>query len=69
LVVSDKFAELRQLAEAILKKKTSISDLNNQDIDFFELLHELDTYRIELELKSHKKCFRKKSHPTLDITN
>jgi PAS domain S-box-containing protein len=52
LVVSDKFAELRQLAEAILKKKTSISDLNNQDIDFFELLHELDTYRIELELQN-----------------
>ena len=52
VVVSDKFAELRQQAEAILKKKTSISDLNNQEIDLFELLHELDTYRIELELQN-----------------
>ncbi|MFT5717882.1 MAG: PAS domain S-box-containing protein [Oleiphilaceae bacterium] len=52
MVVFDKFAELRQHAEAILKKKTSISDLDNQDIDFFELLHELDTYRIELELQN-----------------
>jgi PAS domain S-box-containing protein len=52
VVVSDKFAELRQQAEAILKKKTSISDLNNQEIDLFVLLHELDTYRIELELQN-----------------
>lgn len=52
LVVSDKFAELRQHAEAILKKKKSTSDLNNLDIDLFELLHELDTYRIELELQN-----------------
>ena len=52
MVVSDKFAELRQNAEAILKKKKSTSDLNNLDIDFFELLHELDTYRVELELQN-----------------
>jgi PAS domain S-box-containing protein len=52
LIIADKFAELRQHAEAKLMNKTSISDLNNQDIDFFELLHELDTYRIELELQN-----------------
>ena len=52
MVVSDKFAELRQHAEAILKKKTLSPDLNKQDVDFFEILHELDTYRIELELQN-----------------
>lgn len=51
-MVSDKFAELRQHVEAILKKKNAASDLNKQDIDFFEVLHELDTYRIELELQN-----------------
>lgn len=51
-MVSDKFVELRQHAEAILKKKNTTSDLNKQDIDFFEVLHELDTYRIELELQN-----------------
>lgn len=52
LIVSDKFAELRQHAEALLKKKIPTSDLSNQDIDFFEVLHELDAYRIELELQN-----------------
>ncbi len=52
MIVSDKFAELRQHAEALLKKKIPTSDLSNQDIDFFEVLHELDAYRIELELQN-----------------
>lgn len=52
MIVSDKFAELRQHAEAILKKKNATSELNKQDVDFFEILHELDTYRIELELQN-----------------
>ncbi len=52
LIVSDKFAELRENAEAILKKKNVNADSNVQDIDFFEVLHELDTYRIELELQN-----------------
>jgi|GEM_PF-2375863 len=51
-MVSDKFAELRQHAETILKKKSSTADLNEQDVDVFEVLHELDTYRIELELQN-----------------
>tara|TARA_R110002050_G_scaffold9504_1_gene33260 strand:+ start:412733 stop:414682 length:1950 start_codon:yes stop_codon:yes gene_type:complete len=52
LPVSDKFSELRHHAEAILKKKHTVLDFNQQNIDFFEVLHELDTYRIELELQN-----------------
>jgi PAS domain S-box-containing protein len=52
LIIVDKFAELRQHAEALLNKRTATTDLNKHHIDFFEVLHELDTYRIELELQN-----------------
>ena len=51
MAINDKFAELRKEAESILKK-TSTSSLTTQNVDFFTLLHELDTYRIELELQN-----------------
>ncbi len=47
----DKFAELRKKAQSLLDK-TSSSSLATQGFDFFTLLHELDTYRIELELQN-----------------
>jgi diguanylate cyclase (GGDEF)-like protein/PAS domain S-box-containing protein len=47
----DKFAQLRNRAEDILKM-TSNSTVFDNNIDLFRLLHELDTYRIELELQN-----------------
>ncbi len=48
---TDKFADLRKQAESVLKKIPSPT-VNRQDIDFYKILHELDTYRIELELQN-----------------
>lgn len=47
----DKFSQLRKRAEDILKM-TSNSAVVDNTIDLFRLLHELDTYRIELELQN-----------------
>ncbi|MFT6899292.1 MAG: diguanylate cyclase (GGDEF)-like protein/PAS domain S-box-containing protein [Paraglaciecola sp.] len=47
----DKFSQLRTRAEDILKMSSSSAAVDN-NIDLFRLLHELDTYRIELELQN-----------------
>ena len=44
----DEFSELRNEAEAVLKKAFNYPTATH-NVDFFTLLHELDTYRIELE--------------------
>lgn len=48
---SDKFSQLRKRAEAILKLKSNVGS-NDNNLDLIRLLHELDTYRIELELQN-----------------
>lgn len=48
-----KFSELRQKAEKILTTNTHPEEINN-NINLVKLLHELDTYRIELELQNEE---------------
>jgi len=48
-----KFASLRKRAEEVLKVSTD-SIPKTQDVEFLHLLHELDTYRIELELQHNE---------------
>ena len=49
----NKFSELRKKAEAILlSTASSSSSTTNQTIDGIKVLHELDTYQIELELQN-----------------
>uniref|UniRef100_UPI00356894B6 diguanylate cyclase domain-containing protein n=1 Tax=Neptunomonas sp. TaxID=1971898 RepID=UPI00356894B6 len=50
---SDKFSELRKKAEDILKLFNHVDTVAN-NTDLAKLLHELDTYRIELELQNEE---------------
>jgi diguanylate cyclase (GGDEF)-like protein/PAS domain S-box-containing protein len=53
VTAGDKFSQLRNRAEAILKIKGQ-SDIAENNLDLVRLLHELDTYRIELELQNEE---------------
>ena len=49
--IDDKFYQLRKRAEETLGiSKTP--DTPDENVDLFRLLHEIDTYRIELELQN-----------------
>ncbi|SIS44498.1 bifunctional diguanylate cyclase/phosphodiesterase [Neptunomonas antarctica] len=51
--IGDKFFDLRKRAEDILKMISEPTNVQ-KDSDLFRLLHELDTYRIELELQNEE---------------
>lgn len=53
MTTSEKYSLLRKRAEDILKT-TAHHDVTDKNIDLVRLLHELDTYRIELELQNEE---------------